>query len=74
MNGMSNREIAEKLFITEQTVKDHLYAVYKKAEVNSRTALIVKIFPGGSTFALTCAAITHAIALSYPIELILPCL
>jgi len=74
MSGMSNREIAEKLFITEQTVKDHLYAVYKKAEVNSRTALIAKFFPGGSTFALTYAAMTHAISLTQPIELILPCL
>lgn len=35
--GLSNREIAEKLDITEHTVKVHLWRLYKRLGVNSRT-------------------------------------
>lgn len=38
--GLSNTEIAEKLFITENTVKKHIYNVYAKVEVNSRYKLL----------------------------------
>ena len=38
--GKSNREIADALFITVQTVKDHLYRVFQKANVRSRVQLI----------------------------------
>lgn len=38
--GHSNQEIASRLFITEQTVKDHLHIIYQKLSVNSRTQLI----------------------------------
>jgi DNA-binding NarL/FixJ family response regulator len=37
--GLSNREIAAKLFISEATVKVHLHHVYDKTGVRSRTAL-----------------------------------
>ena len=37
--GLSNREIATRLFITESTVKVHAHHVYDKLGIRSRTAL-----------------------------------
>lgn len=42
--GLKNSEIADMLFITEYTVKDHLRAIYKKTGVKSRSGLVVKLF------------------------------
>ena len=39
-NGLKNAEIAEKLFISEITVKKHLQHIFEKIGVSSRTALI----------------------------------
>jgi DNA-binding CsgD family transcriptional regulator len=50
LEGKTNREIASSLFITVQTVKDHLYRVFQKANVHSRVQLInlVRSYrPGG---------------------------
>jgi DNA-binding CsgD family transcriptional regulator len=41
-NGLKNAEIAEKLFISEITVKKHLQHIFEKIGVTSRTALIRK--------------------------------
>ena len=38
--GRANREIADKLFITLQTVKDHLYRIFIKTGVKSRVQLV----------------------------------
>ncbi len=38
--GKTNREIAEALFVTVQTIKDHTHRIYQKTEVKSRTQLI----------------------------------
>ncbi len=40
VEGLSNREIAEKLCIVEKTVENHLTSVYDKLHVKSRTQLI----------------------------------
>ncbi|MGD8192127.1 helix-turn-helix domain-containing protein [Brevibacillus ginsengisoli] len=37
--GLSNDEIAEKLFVSSRTVTTHLDRIYKKLEIHSRTAL-----------------------------------
>lgn len=37
--GKTNKEIADKLFITVQTVKDHTHRIYQKTEVKNRTQL-----------------------------------
>jgi len=43
IQGLSNHEIAEKLFISEQTVKDHLQDAFEKIGVNRRSKLIAKL-------------------------------
>jgi two-component system NarL family response regulator len=35
--GLSNKDIASKLFISEKTVKNHLSSIFQKLEVNDRT-------------------------------------
>jgi LuxR family maltose regulon positive regulatory protein len=40
--GCSNQEIAERLFVTVDTVKKHLQHIYRKLGVSSRTAAIAK--------------------------------
>jgi len=39
-NGLSNKEISERLFISLQTVKDHTHHIYIKTNVRSRVQLI----------------------------------
>jgi len=35
--GMSNNQLADKLFISEHTVKSHLYKIFKKIKVKNRS-------------------------------------
>lgn len=49
--GFTNREIADALFVTEQTVKNHLTSVFRKLEVEDRVqALLVAVRKGWVTF------------------------
>jgi NarL family two-component system response regulator LiaR len=41
-SGMSNKEIAEKLFLSQRTVKAHLTSVFNKLNVASRSEAIVR--------------------------------
>jgi DNA-binding NarL/FixJ family response regulator len=45
--GLHNREIAEKLAISEGTVKIHLHHIYKKLQVPSRLALLQYVYAQG---------------------------
>jgi RNA polymerase sigma factor (sigma-70 family) len=48
--GESNREIGQRLFISEQTVKNHVASIFRKLQVNDRTKaalLAVKLGLGG---------------------------
>lgn len=40
--GLSNREIAERLFVSANTVKTHLAHLYEKLEVSRRTQAVRK--------------------------------
>lgn len=40
--GLSNREIGEKLFVSENTVKTHSSRLFEKLEVNRRTQAVQK--------------------------------
>lgn len=42
--GMKNKGIAEKLFITETTVRHHLTSVFNKLEVENRLELVIYAF------------------------------
>jgi DNA-binding NarL/FixJ family response regulator len=49
--GDSNREIGKRLFISEQTVKNHVASIFRKLQVNDRTKaalLAVKLGLGGT--------------------------
>ena len=42
LKGMTNVEIAEELFVSIHTIKAHLYSIYQKCNVGSRSALMAK--------------------------------
>lgn len=44
--GKANKEIAEELFVTLQTIKDHTHRIYQKTDVKSRAqlALLIRTF------------------------------
>jgi ATP/maltotriose-dependent transcriptional regulator MalT len=42
VTGETNKEIAEKLFISEQTVKWHIHQLYQKFGVKNRASAIAK--------------------------------
>ncbi len=45
--GLKNREIGERLFISETTVRHHLTSVFEKLEVSNRLELIIFAFSHG---------------------------
>ena len=38
--GLKNKEVAEKLYVSESTIKTHLSNIYKKLNINSRVQLM----------------------------------
>lgn len=37
--GMTNREVAQALFVTEKTIENHLRSVFRKLDIGSRTQI-----------------------------------
>ncbi|MFI9809377.1 LuxR C-terminal-related transcriptional regulator [Streptomyces sp. NPDC052301] len=58
--ALSNRQIGRRLEITEDTVKRHLYNVFKKLDVGSRLEAVNRLYGGRSMTARTEA--THPAA------------
>ena len=47
LNGYTNKSIADELYISEKTVKFHLYKIFKKLTVKNRSELILFGFRHG---------------------------
>jgi DNA-binding NarL/FixJ family response regulator len=47
--GMTTQEISELMFISQSTVKTHLASIYRKLEVNNRTAAVHAMHQRGLT-------------------------
>lgn len=45
--GLKNKQIAERLMITEPTVRSHLSSIYSKLGVNDRLNLVIKAYEVG---------------------------
>jgi len=43
LRGMTNREIGKELYISEETVKRHLYNIYARLGVKNRVQLLGKL-------------------------------
>jgi LuxR family transcriptional regulator, positive regulator of biofilm formation len=69
--GLSNKEVASQLFVTEKTVKFHLTNIYKKMQVKSRAQLIVWCVPHVD-FVSTSGAQAPAQAAATPISAAAP--
>jgi len=41
-DGLRNRDIADRLFISRRTVETHLTHIFRKIEVSSRTELVAE--------------------------------
>jgi RNA polymerase sigma factor (sigma-70 family) len=57
--GLSNKEVSNRLFVTEKTVKFHLTNIYKKENVKSRAQLTIKTINGLVDMSHTDVAAIH---------------
>lgn len=44
VNGLSNKEISDQLFISEHTVKNHITRIFQKLAVNDRLQAMAKVY------------------------------
>jgi DNA-binding NarL/FixJ family response regulator len=42
-NGLMNKQIASKLYVTEATVKAHIGVIFKKLDVKTRTQIVLAV-------------------------------
>ena len=47
-DGMTNREIAQSLFVTARTVEGHLTQVFRKLDLSARDELAGALAPAGA--------------------------
>lgn len=60
--GMTNREIAGKLFLAESTVKTHLSSAFRKIDARSRSEAVARIQDPESGFGLGVLALANGAA------------
>jgi DNA-binding NarL/FixJ family response regulator len=41
--GLSNREIEQRLFLSHRTVRSHLYCIFPKLDITSRAQLAARL-------------------------------
>ncbi len=41
--GLSNREVGQRLFLSPRTIGSHLYRIYPKLDITSRTQLAARL-------------------------------
>jgi len=51
VSGLTNRQIAQQLFVTQATVETHLRHTFQKLGISSRTGLQAQLAGQGSTYA-----------------------
>lgn len=44
--GLRNREVAQRLCLSEYTIENHLRRIYAKLDVRNRTGLVARVFSG----------------------------
>lgn len=50
LKGSTNREIGDVLYISETTVKKHVYNIYNKLQINSRFQLLTYHFSSNELY------------------------
>jgi DNA-binding NarL/FixJ family response regulator len=50
--GLTNAEIAERLYLTKKTVEHHVSAILQKVGVDSRAKAVAAVKDGGNTKAI----------------------
>jgi DNA-binding NarL/FixJ family response regulator len=60
--GMTNREIANKLWLAESTVKTHLSSAFRKIDARSRSEAVTRIQDPESPFGFGVLAVANGVA------------
>jgi DNA-binding NarL/FixJ family response regulator len=62
--GLTNREIADKLYLAESTVKTHLSSAFRKLDARSRSEAVARIQDPESGYGMAILAIAEDLAAS----------
>lgn len=57
--GMSNKEISQSIFLSENTIKNHVASLLKKLSVKDRTSAVIKAYQNGWIKSIAPLLSTH---------------